>query len=63
MLRDERESLVTSELALAEADYLILDRLGVDVELAFLDDLASGTYLVDCLDQAGLAQARSVVMR
>ncbi len=41
LLREERGQPVTSELAVAEADYLILDRLGIEVELAFLDDLAS----------------------
>jgi predicted nucleic acid-binding protein len=35
-LRSETGLLVTSELAVAEADYLILTRLGLDVELAFL---------------------------
>lgn len=35
ILRSERGPIVTSELALAEADHLILDRLGLDVEIAF----------------------------
>jgi hypothetical protein len=34
----EQGELVTSELAVAEADYLILDRLGPEAEAAFLDD-------------------------
>ena len=63
ILMAERETLVTSELVVAEADYLILDRLGVDVELAFIDDLAEGTFIVDCLTQAEIAQARAVVER
>ncbi len=63
ILMAERETLVTSELVVAEADYLILDRLGVDVELAFIDDLAEGTFVVDCLTQAEIAQARAVVER
>ena len=33
VLQSEREALVTTELAVAEADYLILQRLGVDVEV------------------------------
>ncbi len=61
ILEREREALVTSELAVAEADYLILDRLGPDVELAFLEDLAEGTYIVECLDRAQLRAARDVV--
>jgi len=63
VLEREREMLVTTELAVAEADYLILDRLGPEVELAFLDDLAGGTFVVECLDQAQLRAARDVVAR
>jgi predicted nucleic acid-binding protein len=62
-VHSERESLVTTELAAAEADYLILDRLGIDAELAFLRDLAEGTFIVDCLDRRELELARSVVER
>lgn len=46
----ERGPLVTSEAAAQEAAYLIGDRLGIDAELAFLDDLASGAFEVACLD-------------
>ncbi|HEV3070525.1 MAG TPA: VapC toxin family PIN domain ribonuclease [Solirubrobacteraceae bacterium] len=63
LLRAERGALVTSQVAVAEADYLILDRLGVDVELAFFNDLAAGTYLVDSLAQADFAVARDVAAR
>lgn len=63
VLRDEPGTLVTSQLVVAEADYLILRRLGVDVELAFLDDLASGTYAVDALTPAELGIARDIVAR
>jgi predicted nucleic acid-binding protein len=59
----EREALVTTELAVAEADYLILTRLGVGVELAFLEDLAMGTYIVECLTRDELRTAREVVER
>ena len=63
ILLAERELLVTSELAVAEADYLILTRLGVEVELTFLDDLAQATYNVACLSQIELGQARDIVNR
>jgi predicted nucleic acid-binding protein len=59
----EREALVTTELAIAEADYLILTRLGVGVELAFLEDLAMGTYIVECLTRDELRTAREIVER
>lgn len=63
LLKDERGPLVTSQVAVAEADYLILDRLGVEVELAFLDDLAAGTFVVDCLDREELGMARDLARR
>ena len=61
ILKEERGPLVTSEVAVAEADYLILTRLGIEVELTFLDDLAEGTFLVDCLtrEELGVARARA----
>jgi hypothetical protein len=60
---EEREDLVTTEFAIAEADYLILDRLGPAAEAAFLEDLVSGTFLVECLDRDGLAAARDLIDR
>jgi predicted nucleic acid-binding protein len=63
ILERERETLVTTELAVAEADYLILDRLGPDGELAFLEDLAEGTFVVECLDLVQLRKARDIVAR
>ncbi len=63
VLREEPGTLVTSQLVVAEADYLILRRLGLDVELAFLDDLAARTYVVDALTQSEIAIARDIVAR
>ncbi len=63
VLQAEPEILVTTELAVAEADYLVLDRLGVDVELAFIDDLVAATYVVECLTRDELQTARALVDR
>lgn len=63
VLTHETGPLVTSELAVAEADYLILDRLGVAVELQFLTDLAEETFTVECLTRADISVARDVVER
>lgn len=63
ILRTERGPLVTSQVAAAEADYLILTRLGVDVELAFLDDLATGTFLAEGLTPEELGVARDLARR
>jgi hypothetical protein len=63
VLLAERELLVTSELAVAEADYLILTRLGIDVELAFIEDLAQATFSVACLSQTELRMAHDLAER
>lgn len=63
VLRAERGTLVTSQLVCAEADYLILRRLGVDAELRFLEDLAEGTYIADSLGVPDLAIARDLAAR
>jgi predicted nucleic acid-binding protein len=63
ILQAERGTLVTTELAVAEADYLILRRLGVEVELAFVEDLAVGTFVVECLSREELRKARSLIER
>jgi predicted nucleic acid-binding protein len=53
---------VVSAFTAAEADHLILSRLGVDAELAFLVDLAE-TYTVRSLDQSGLRRAAELCER
>ncbi len=51
--------LVVSAFTAAEADHLILSRLGIEPELAFLDDLTS-IFNVQSLDARGLARAREL---
>lgn len=63
LLHDETGRLVTTEAVLAEADYLILRRLGVDAELAFLDDVAAGTFEVECLNDAERRTAAGLARR
>ena len=63
VLRSERGPIVTSELAVAEADYLILDRLGVEAWLAFLADLTAGTFVAECLTQADIGEAQELADR
>lgn len=54
--------LVVSAVTAAEADHLVLTRLGIDAELALIDDLAV-TYTVQALDAAGLKRARDLCAR
>ena len=63
LINGEREPLITSAITVAEADYLILTRLGVEVELAFLEDLAEGTFQVECLNRGELRTALQVARR
>jgi uncharacterized protein len=63
VLRGERGAIVTSQVVAAEVDYLILTRLGVDAELAFLRDLAEATFLAECLRQEELRVAASLIHR
>ena len=63
ILRRERGPIVTSEVVVAEADYLILSRLGVQTELRFLRDLAAGTFTVDCLSREELGTALTLAER
>lgn len=59
LLEGWRGELVVSAFTAAEADHFILNRLGLDAELAFVSDLAE-TYTVDALDPPGLIQARDI---
>lgn len=61
-LQDWDGELVTSAFTAAEADHLILSRLGVDVELAYLGTLAD-QFTVPTLDAGGLRSAREVCAR
>lgn len=61
MLEGERAALATTEAVANEADHLILARLGFDVEIAFLDDLANGTFAVACLSLEEIGAARRLV--
>jgi predicted nucleic acid-binding protein len=53
--------LVTSQFVAAEADYFILERLGIDVELEFLRDLENATFLADSLTTTEIGIARNII--
>jgi predicted nucleic acid-binding protein len=54
--------LVVSAFTAAEADHLVLSRLGVDAELALIEDLAAA-YSVETLDPKGLRAAHDLCSR
>ena len=59
----EPEPLVVSPYVVAELDYLIATRIGVDAELAMLDELGGGAYHLAEISAEDLAVARSAVDR
>jgi predicted nucleic acid-binding protein len=63
ILQAERGPLIASAIGVAEADYLILTRLGIDVELAFLEDLAEGTFQVESMSRTDFGAALRVAHR
>lgn len=62
-LGDETDAVVVSPYVIAELDYLAATRLGVPEELAILDELASGAYVLATLEAAELRQARRAIDR
>ena len=62
-LASRDEVMVVSPYVVAELDYLVATRKGVDAELAVLEELASGAYELASLDADDLNAARRVVAR
>lgn len=57
------ELMVVSPYVIAELDYLVATRHGVQAELAVLDELGGGAWELACLDVAELRTARTIVDR
>ena len=55
--------MVVSPYVLAELDYLVATRRGVDVELAVLAELSGGAYELARMDAPDVVAARRVVER
>lgn len=53
--------LVVSPFVLAELDYLVATRLGLDAELAVLDELGGGAYVIADFGPADISSARDVI--
>jgi predicted nucleic acid-binding protein len=60
---DELEPLVVSPYVVAELDYLVATRLGMDAELAVLAEVAGGAYHLAGFGAEDLVRARGVVER
>ena len=55
------DALVVSPYVVAELDYLVATRHGVDNELAVLDELAGGAWHLAAFDEEELRRARGVI--
>lgn len=55
--------LIVSPYVVAELDYLLATRHGVDAELAALDELTSGAWELASFGAHDLAQARSIIAK
>jgi uncharacterized protein len=55
--------LVVSPFVIAELDYLLATRHGVEAELAVLTELSGGAYVLAALDADDLADAAKVIAK
>lgn len=62
-IRDSSGPLVTTQVVLAEVDYMLMTKVGVGAELEYLADVVRGAYRAECLDEAEMARAVDVVAR
>jgi predicted nucleic acid-binding protein len=60
-LRAARPPLLLSPFVLAEVDYLLATREGVQIEMAFLDQVSNGVYVMAPFGPADVAEARGVI--
>ncbi len=60
---DVAETLVVSPYVVAELDYLVTRRVGVDAEQAMLRELAAGAYLLANFGAEDLLAASAVIER
>ena len=57
------DPLVVSPYVVAELDYLVARRVGVDAELAVLGEIAGGAYELAQMDAGDLARASELIAR
>jgi predicted nucleic acid-binding protein len=62
-LRVARGPLLLSPFVLAELDYLLATRVGIDAELSLLDEVARGAYRLEQFAPEDVEAARAVVAR
>jgi uncharacterized protein len=63
VIEESAEQLVVSPYVIAELDYLVATRVGVDAELAVLRELAGGAWELPAFGVPDLEQAASVIKK
>lgn len=63
VIENSTEPLVVSPYVIAELDYLVATRIGVDAELAVLSELSSGAWQLATFGPAELERATAVVTK
>lgn len=63
VIESAEEPLVVSPYVVAELDYLVATRHGVEAELTVLDELVGGAWILASFDADDLAAACSVIDR
>jgi predicted nucleic acid-binding protein len=59
----ERDPLVVSPFVIAELEYLLATRVGVDAAVAVIHELSGGAYELAQVDDAALAECATVMER
>lgn len=62
-MEDDPGPFVLSPFVLAEVDYLLATRVGIDAELAFLGQVASGAYRLEPFAESDVEAARRLIER
>lgn len=63
VVESTEEPLVVSPYVVAEVDYLVATRHGVQAELTVLEELVGGAWILASFDAEALDAARSVIAR
>ncbi len=63
VLNAEQGPFILSPFVLAELDYFVLTRLGLNIEDKVLNDVAQGAYELCSMDSSDVAQARQLTRR
>ncbi len=63
LLERDRRPLIVTDYVIAEVDYLVLRRLGVAAEQAFVEQLLDGTFRREPIGDADIQRAQQIAAR